>query len=547
MKLNKNYIHTFIFILVYLFAIYFWTQPLEARELPYGEYDAMSHFEIGDYMAHTDKSLVKLPPYIDLRYGEDNLYKPHYLWYPPPYHTSFSIIQIFGGDRVVPIFLLNTIMATFILVTVYFVIKTLFGFYPAILSSLLLIFSPRDFMPFLWGQWPERFGYAFIPIILYCFYKYFNSYTKEKQNPIYLYLTSLFLIINLLVHPLVFFHSVIALIVLYVLLAIKQKKFVFNWKHILISFLIFVFIFMLFPFQTFNIFPQFGFGEGSVKSERVTDLTRLFHWSLDPNEYVGSVPPSYFSYKEMHALWTLPFLILGLLFLILRRENRDLFLMAWLIGLYLVMHRDLIGKISFIHRSLSATAHIFAPITAIGAVYLSSIIKLPSKYNNYLKYALVAGFVYLAFSVNMATASNIINEEVYNPNTQSGFFTSLNSAEFEAAEWILYNVPQPINISILGIPHTPDNLVSATSKKIRWMGAASQHVSRFHYLREDQEEILRSKEWNIMLDYSMLIQLGNQEPFISILNDMQELEKTRLINHTLIYDKNNIRIYKYGN
>ena len=151
MKLSKNYIQTFVFVLVYLFAIYFWSQPYQERKLPYGEFDAMSHFEVADYMAYNDRSLVYLPPYIDLRYGFDNEFKPHTLWYPPPFHTSLGIMEVLGGERVIPIFLLNTVMATFIIITLYFVINSLFGFLPAILSSLLIIFSPRDFMPFLWG------------------------------------------------------------------------------------------------------------------------------------------------------------------------------------------------------------------------------------------------------------------------------------------------------------------------------------------------------------------------------------------------------------
>src|SRR3989344_8106649 len=234
MKLNKNHLQTFIFIAVYLFAIYFWTQPLQERKLPYGEFDAMSHFEVADYMAYNDKSFNKLPDYIELRYGTDNKYKPHTLWYPPTFHSSLAVAEVVGGERAVPVFLMNTILATFILISVYFVINSLFGFLPAILSALLLIFSPRDFMPYLWGQWPERFAYAFVPLILYCFYKYFISYSKE-QKPTYLYITALLLGINILIHPLVFFHSAIALIILYILLSIKQKKLVFNVKHISIA------------------------------------------------------------------------------------------------------------------------------------------------------------------------------------------------------------------------------------------------------------------------------------------------------------------------
>ena len=531
MKLNKNYIQTLVFIALYLFAIYFWTQPLQ-RKLPYGEYDAMSHFEVADYMAYNDKSFMQLPPYIDLRYGLDNKFKPHTLWYPPPFHASLGIAEVIGGERIVPIFLLNTVMASFIIITVYFVINSLFGFLPAILSALLLIFSPRDFMPFLWGQWPERFAYAFVPIILYCFYKYFTEFSKENKKPLYLYLTALFLGINILIHPLVFFHSLMGLAVLYVFLAVKQKKLVFNWKHAAASAAVFLILFLLFPYQTFNVFAQFG-REPSADS-KTFDFSRFFQWSLDTKNYAGSVPPNYFSFREMNGLWTLPFLLLGILFLILRREERDIFLLAWLVSLYFVLHRDFIGKATFLHRSLSASAHIFAPLTALGAVYIVSFIKLP-RLSKYLKYGIAAVFVFLALSVNMTNASKMLNKDTYND-----FFGTLNNEEFEAAQWVLDNVPRDANVTLLGIPHAPDNLLSVTSKKIRWFAAASQHVTRFYYLREDKEQLLKSREWYIMLDYTMLGALNDKET----LNKMQQFEKEALANHTLIYDKNNIRVYK---
>ncbi|MBI2658462.1 glycosyltransferase family 39 protein [Candidatus Woesearchaeota archaeon] len=533
MKLNKNYIQTSIFIALYLFAIYFWTQPLQERKLPYGEYDAMSHFEVADYMAYNDRSFMKLPDYIDLRYGLDNKYKPHTLWYPPPFHASLGVAETIGGERIVPVFLLNTVMSTFIMISVYFVINSLFGFLPAILSSLLLVFSPRDFMPYLWGQWPERFAYALVPIILYCFYMYFTSFSKEDKKPIYLYMAALFLGINILIHPLVFFHSAAGLALLYIFLSIKQKKLVFEWKHIAVSAMIFLALFLLFPYQTFNIFPKFT-GSEETGEANPFDLSRLFQWSLNPADYAGSVPPSYFSFRDMHGLWTLPLLLAGILFLAWRREERDLLLMAWLASLYIVLHRDLIGQASFLHRSLSASAHIFAPLAAIGAVYLASIIKLPSNLNKYLKYGIAAAFVFLVISVNMAYASKLLNKDTYND-----FFGTLNREEFEAAEWILQNVPSSANVTVLGIPHEPDKVLSVTSKKIRWLAAASQHVSRFYYLREDQEQILKSKDWYIMIDYTMLGPLNDRQTF----EKMQKFEKESLIKHKLVYDKNSIKVY----
>jgi len=539
MKLNKNYIQTLIFLAVYLFGVYFWAQPYLERKLPYGEYDAMSHFEVADYMAYNDRSFMALPDYIDLRYGNDNKFRPHTLWYPPTFHASLGVMEAIGGERVLPVFFLNTVLATLVIVSVYFVINSLFGFLPAILSSLLLIFSPRDFMPYIWGQWPERFAYAFVPIILYCFYKYFTAYSKHDNKPVYLYLAALFLGVNVLIHPLVFFHSVIGLAVLYIVLAFKQKKIVFNWKHIAISGAIFLVLFFMFPYQTFNIFPQFTGGSGGNAQQSSFELSRVFQWSLNPQDYAGSVPPSYFSFSDMNGLWTLPFLLLGILFLAWRRESRDLFLLAWLISLYLILHRDLIGKSAFLHRSLSASAHIFAPLAAVGAVYAVSFIKTQSNVKTYLKYTAAAIFVYLVFSVNMAYASKIINKDTYNPNTSNGFFTALNKEEYEAAGWVLKNVPMNANLTVLGIPSQP-NILDATSRKIRWFAAVAQHVTRFYDLRPDKEEILKSNDWYIMLDYTMLGPLNDRQTFES----MQQFEKMNLTKHALVYNQNNIRVYK---
>ncbi|MBS3095915.1 glycosyltransferase family 39 protein [Candidatus Woesearchaeota archaeon] len=538
MKINKNYVQTLIFVLVYLFAIYFWTQPLQDRKVPYGEYDAMSHFEVGDYMAYNDKSFMYLPPYIDIRYGNDNDFKPHTLWYAPTFHASLGLMQVFGGQRIVPIFLMNAILATFVIVTVYFVIRSLFGFLPAILSAILIVFSPRDFMPYIWGQWPERFAYAFIPVILYCFYKYLINYDKKENTPIYLYFTALFSGISFLIHPLAFLHVVFSLILFYIFIAIKNKRLYINANHIIISILIFLILFFMFPYQNFRIFPEFsGNKEESVFK---LSLSRIFSWSPNAEDFIGSVPPSYFSYREMHGLWTLPFLVIGLSVLIINRKERDLLLLAWLIGLYIMLHRDLFGKAEFLHRSLSATAHIFSPIMAIGAIYLINLVKVNFPYKKFVKYGIALIFIYFALSINMPAASKILNKEIYNPYTQSGFFTTLNDAEFQASQWILDNAPKNVNVTVLGIPYQ-DQVLSATSKKIRWMAAVSQHVTRFYYFREDKEIILKSPEWYIMLDYTMIGPLNDQETF----NFMQDFEKTALSNHTLVYNKDNIEVYKF--
>ncbi|MBI4143327.1 hypothetical protein HY487_00420, partial [Candidatus Woesearchaeota archaeon] len=216
-------------------------------------------------------------------------------------------------------------------------------------------------------------------------------------------------------------------------------------------------------------------------------------------------------------------------------EDKDILLLAWLMSLYLVLHRDMIGKATFLHRSLSASAHIFAPLTAIGAIYIASLIKLPPNFNRYLKYGIAGLFIFLVFSVNMTYTSKILNKNTYND-----FFSTLSKEQFEAAEWLLENADARYNVSVIGIPHQ-QNLLTATAKKIRWSAAVSQHVSRFYLLVEDEEEAERRlKNDYIMLDYTMLGPIGDKETF----DKMQEMEKNVLSNYTPIYNQNSIKVYK---
>src|SRR3989344_5803682 len=128
MKISKVHMQTLSFLFLYLVALYFWSQPLQERKLPYGEYDAMSHFEVADYMAYNDKSFMQLPDYIDIRYGTDNKFRPHTLWYPPTFHAWLAVVEAASGERIVPVFFMNTILATFVIITSYFVINSLFGY-----------------------------------------------------------------------------------------------------------------------------------------------------------------------------------------------------------------------------------------------------------------------------------------------------------------------------------------------------------------------------------------------------------------------------------
>jgi hypothetical protein len=535
MKISRKQIEASLFIAVYLFAIYLWTLPFQDNRIPYGEFDAISHWELGDFIAQRDRTFVSLPPFLDYSYGNDNKFVPHTLWYHPPFHTDLAIISAFAQDRVVPIYLTNAVFATAILISVFFVIRKLFGFLPAILSALLLTFSMRNIMPYLWGQWPERFGYAFIPLILYAFYKYYTSYSKESSKPIYLYLMVLFLGVELMIHPLSFFHSLVGLFVLGIALLIKLKKIPFNAKHIAIAAVIFGVLFAIFPYQSGNVVVSFT--QDSKRDNEYPSLSRLFQWAPNAEDFRGSVPENYFSFRDMHGLWTLPFLLLGLLILIVRRENRDVFLLAWLISLYLILHRDFIGKFTFLHRSLSATAHIFVPITVIGALSISSFIPLAKKYKSYIKYGLVILVVALVFKFNYPLAHSTLDSAYDSP------IIRLNPAQIEVSEWLLENLDEDENVSIAGPP-------SQIMQKVWWMASFSHKTSFFFEgfltwktFEENREETVSYHLLNdyVVMDYSDIALLSDR----SFVESWSEFEQQNLGGHNLVYNKDNIRVYKY--
>ena len=532
MKIYKVHLEIGIFVLVYLFAIYLWTLPFQGNQIPYGEDDALSHWEIADSFAQGDRTYVYLPAFIDYAYGFDNRFKPHTLWYHPPFHTDLAMIASFANDRMIPIYLTNAIFASSILITVFFVMRKLFGFLPAILSSFLLAFSMRDIMPYLWGQWPERFSYAFIPLILYCFYMYYITYSKEESKPIYLYLMSVFLAINLMVHPLGIFHSLLGIFVLGVALMIKNKKIPFNLKHIGTALLIFIALIAVFPYQTGNVFGTFT---REQESDSKASFSRIFKWSFNPEDFAGSVPPQYFSFREMHGLWTLPFLLLGILVLAVRRQNRDIFLLAWLISLYLVLHRDIIGKTELLHRSLSATAHIFIPLTVVGALSIVSFIKLPKMYNSFLRYGLASVIVILALIYNFPQAHSTLDQAYDSPVIR------LNPAQIEVGEWLKGNTDENANVSIIGPP-------SQIMSKVWWMSSITNRVTNYYegFLTwrkyKNNPDIARDHLLDdyLIFDYSDIALFSRE-----LTEQWLAFEQQNMGNHTLIYNKDNIRVYKY--
>lgn len=529
MKLSKNNLEMLAFTSLFLLALYLWTLPMQSAKLPFGDVDASSHFVIGDLMVQSNKAVLELPYHVTFRYyGQNNNY-PSYLWYPPQYWTLTAMLQVFGGERILPVFFGIAILSLAFVITSFIFIKELFGFWTAFLSSLLLMFSTRDYMTYLWGQWPQLLSFGLTPLILYCYYKYAVSLKDHKllqtpANQAYIYFVSILLAGQFFFHPQGLVASAGAIIIATVLFTIKHKKLFFNLKHTLAAILIFFAITSLFaPFNVGEFWHELLSGDGTPAGQN--NLGKLFKWyHIQKDE---GLPDFYFTYSKTHgsfnesilSWWTLPFLFLGIFFIIYQRKDEHIVMLGWLIALYLLTRMGAFGMGSRDIRMFAFEAHVFYPLIALGAMSLSSLF---GKHKQYAKYAFIALFLILALSVNGKSAYSSMK------GLQNSI-SRINPYQYEAAEWVGKNLGVKDNIYDIGTLG-----YNYYGGKIKWMSTLSQR----HFIMEDRWKNITNY---IMLDYTDPILLRDQ----SQANAMQELEKN-FANFTLVYNKNNIRVYKIG-
>lgn len=525
MKLSLKKIEIILLIILYMLALYIWTLPIQENKLPFGDVDASSHFTIGDYMVTLDKSIAKIPYPITFRYGGQNAMFPEYLWYPPQYWTNTGIAQILGGERIIPPFIFIAIFSSIIILSSYFLIRALFGFWPAFLSSFLLMFSTRDYMIYLWGQWPQSLSFAFTPLVLYCFYTYYKNYKENKNKPIYLYVLALFLSAQFFFHPQGLIASISTLAILSFILLIKNKKMPFNIKHLIIAIFLFSLVSVLLaPLNIGEFFHELTAKQDN--NEKTFQFAKLFEWYQGIKNDPG-LPDFYFTYNQSHgslqggllSWWTLPFLLFGIFILAYRRRDEDFVLISWLISFYFLTRLTVFGLTGRDIRMFAFEAHIFYPIIAIGLLSISSFIKQKA-YRNYLKYGLIILFFILAISVNGQTTYKILNQQQYS-------IGRINPAQYEAAEWIRANLPEEADI--YGVGPFGYQYFGA---KIKWLMVLSQR----HFLISNREINLTDY---VFLDYTDALLLRNQD----YINALQSFEKN-FQNLTPIYNKNNIRVYK---
>lgn len=558
--------------LLFIASFYLWTLPVQNDSRPFGEGDSAWHFAIGDYIASSDKPIWRLPFYIGQWYYNFNpelgVNAPHY---PPPNHYNQALVQISGGERYGPVFIYRAITSFMGVFSVYFLISRLFGTVPAIAASTGLVFSLREYMTYVWGQQPTLISVVIAPVAFYAFYRYLDSYYKRENKVAYLYVTILLLGSQYLLHIQGFFLSFLTLsafgflmwikhlgpviqkpkrltiagllpAVLPFLSAIASKLPFVREKPKHLAFCVSLFLIISLPFLMVYL------GTGSVGvSEPENRIARMLDWGIDHSATPGNYPSDFHRFSTQYPVILAPLLFLGIVFLLIRRRNRDMLILGWMIGVYLVLHADVFLGTSPARsaRMLIAEPALFYSLIAIGGMFIFSVFNsffsMPSNVKSTAKFAVAAFIILIIFQANAGAARDTLSG-VY-PGI--GRITDVQTA---ASEWMTLNLPE--NSYVYYVPIGSDFKIGPWQyPKMRWMLATSQrHVASFTGTFANNTHAADSPSY-YLFDYSDLTIIN------SVPNNGQWLarQKAALLldfeaqNFNIsdaLYDENNIRVYK---
>jgi hypothetical protein len=526
--IKKWGVETALIVLLVMLAFYTWTRPLNG--LPFGDVDSSVHFSSGDYMGQTNTVFVDAPRHLDFFYGADAQGR---LPYPPQFATNEAIFQQLSGSRFDGVFLFIAMASFSFVFGSYLLIRRLFGFMAAFLSSLMLVFSVRHYMTYLWGQWPQAISFAFIPVILYAFFMYSScKMSNGRKATHYLIVLGLLIAFQYTFHPQSMVIVALFLGFYTLMVYIFTRRSLLRGKEIMAVGATIIFMFLIAPYQARVTLGQLGIidtgatsvQEGGVKLQF---LGTLLEWY--PSEGLcrqGCVPESYFSYKEMHnGYWTMPFLLLGLLTMVLRRKKEDLFLLAYFVPIYLTMHLGTFN-ITRAHRFFMLEAELFYPIIAVGFLGLFSLVKGKASVSR-LKWLGLVAFAVIVLVLSTPPALNILG----NAYTGIGRITP---AQLAAVDWARSNLPDEADMLIIG--------VSAPAKG-KWMSLLGHRHGIFDYNLWGVDNPDYNMTDHVMMDYSDFLAMGRQD----VVQAMQQYEQQNLAGAKLLYDQNNIRIYSLEN
>lgn len=493
---------------------------MQDNQRPFGEGDGAYHLSTADYMSSNDRSINRVPEFIYLYLPGYNRLVEMGLTQPPQSHLSYAISQIIGGHRFLSVYLFMALTSVSAL-GVFFIMRKLYGFYPAVIASFGSVFYLREMTLYLWGQRPTVMSFILVPIIIYAYYKWLDSYYNKKTENLHLYLTTFLLGGQFLIHPQGFFVSFMTIIVYSVIMAVKYKALMFkgNLKNIAICAVIF--LVMVSPFLYI-----YTHGSGGAKIRPgLKNVERLFEWGIDEKEAPGTgFPATFFSFEHNFGTkWMILFVVFGLLFVVMKRTNKNLLMLSWFIAVYLTIHFDVFGisDLGRVARGLVAEGPIFFCLAALGIMFLASFVKVKKDIKN--MGVLVLALILFFPAIKAGHGSM---EAAYRGVAR------VSEAQLEVAEWIDENLPLKAYILQYGVLYPKERYMEAVAHRYIYRGRDDW--------REKSEQIGVLPNY-VMIDYTDFTALNNKPA----LEQLKSIE-SNFVNATKVYDKKGIKVFTFA-
>jgi len=522
---------------------------MQNNKMPFGEHDAAYIFSYGDDMNFKDKSYRisgDTPTSVDFWYPSYPDLGPKTVQYPPSYNMDYAFAQIFGGQRIIPPYLFVAVSCFVGSLVMYFLIRKLYGFEAAVITATALLFSHRTILHYLWGQRHNITAFVFIPIAIYALYKYLDLFYKDKDKISYLYIFVLLSLSIFLIHFGAAVFIIPFAVILPALFFIKHKRVPItkkNLKHYLI-------LIVLIAVVTAPFYPVYFMTSSKIITGK-TDFGSLFKWLKIPDNHF-SMNPIFFYYPATYmGYWTLALLFVGILLLLKRRGNQDLVLLSGLLTLYVVFHLSSFGLVKAdsyrIARFLVVEEYFFYAIMAVAVVSIPSLFNIPKLVRKYLRQTLVILFLVVIVSVQGTAAYKSLK----------GAYPSvlrITPVQYEFANWVQKNIPEESALHLLGtLTYPKKGFIQILSRRVMDRSDTNplKRELLFKGIVKDRwknvpEQFIRGKDWVIpidyvILDYSDIIAIQDKDRF----EKLKQMEQLISENATLIYNKNNIKVYKF--
>jgi hypothetical protein len=567
-KLNSSLLSVAAVTVLFLISFYLWTSPFQENKIPFGEGDSAWHFAIGDNIAETDNAPFRLPYYVGVwYYGFNDYLGPFAPEYAPSNHVNYALMQIFGGDRFIPVLIFRAVASFLGAIAVFFMVSKLFGVLPGFLAGLGLTFSLREQMTYLFGQQPTLIAMVIAPVTLYAWYKYLVSFYEsdnKKRKNIYLFMTVALLASQYLLHVQGFVASIVIMAVLTTAMIIRFRKLPISKSSIVpIGIATVLLLAVMVPFAAIYL--------GTPDADKLAvnfDMGRLLQWGVSPEEFVGSFPPTISLFLAQYSILLVPFLVAGMLLLLIRlftvkNNTKEIFLLSWLIGVYIVLHLDVFmgTNLNRVVRMLVFEHYIFFTLMAVSVIWLpqllSQLLKGDKQIMQMVKYSSITILAVLLtftliFTAGKATYSgssvnyNGIDYSYGNIKDSYQGISRITPTQVEFSEWLTTAVPEDAfiydpSIRVVGQWRYP---------KMRWMlGVSQRHIGRYDGGEIIDADFKDPDKVYFMFDYSDIALFASnpqsQQQGIAWGTQLQEFEQEIFNVSTLVYDTNNIRLYKY--